>query len=85
MNDRNIQVENVFFHPRPSHFYRTRNNRFVMDRGYYLGAKYVILKLRERLITKFNVESYNLLEEELGRIEKELDLRFYFSEEQKKD
>ncbi|WP_248547195.1 hypothetical protein [Metallosphaera sedula] len=56
-----------------------------MDRGYYLGAKYVILKLRERLITKFNVESYNLLEEELGRIEKELDLRFYFSEEQKKD
>jgi len=56
-----------------------------MDRDYYLGAKYVILKLRERLVTKLDERSYNLLEDELERIEKELDLRFYVSEEQKKD
>ncbi|BDB96988.1 hypothetical protein [Saccharolobus caldissimus] len=57
----------------------------IMDRDYYLGAKYVILKLREQLITKLDEKSYRILEEELDRIEKELDLRFYFSEEQKKD
>ncbi|WP_338601026.1 hypothetical protein V6M85_13155 [Sulfolobus tengchongensis] len=56
-----------------------------MDRDYYLGAKFVILKLREKLITRLDEKSYNILEEELSKIEKELDLRFYFSEEHKKD
>ncbi|WP_187152666.1 hypothetical protein [Acidianus manzaensis] len=56
-----------------------------MDRAYYLGAKYVILKLRERLVTKLDDRSFNLLDEELEKIEKELDLRFFVSEEQKKD
>lgn len=56
-----------------------------MDRDYYLGAKYVILKIRERLITKLDEKCYNILEEELSKIEKELDLRLYFYEEHKKD
>ena len=56
-----------------------------MDRGYYLGAKYVILKLRETLVMKLDEESFKIVENELSKLERELDLRFYFSEELKKD
>jgi hypothetical protein len=56
-----------------------------MNHDYYLGAKYVILKLRERLVTRLDEKSFNILENELENIERELDLRLFVSEEQKKD
>jgi pyruvate/2-oxoglutarate dehydrogenase complex dihydrolipoamide dehydrogenase (E3) component len=56
-----------------------------MDLAYYLGAKYTILKIKERLMSKLDQRSYTLLETELEKIEKELDLRYYVSEEQKRD
>jgi hypothetical protein len=60
-------------------------NVYGMNHDYYLGAKYVILKLRERLVTRLDEKSFKILENELENIERELDLRLFVSEEQKKD
>ncbi|AGE70448.1 hypothetical protein [Sulfolobus acidocaldarius] len=42
----------------------------MVTKDYYLGAKYVILRLRESLATKLDDKTYMILEEELTKIGK---------------